>query len=262
MRTALGQLVGKVHLYSALNADAARAYRLHERPAARALAKRAEKLEASAAAATVVSAIASVASHMPADPLSDEAPARLRRYLAQRRTSSSRGLDTSALARDWLVQSAAWLSLESEGLVEAVSQLGWEAEQARAEILEDSMTATTFYGIVQRMDPSAAEIEGPGGETMLIPRIDLDREGLAVIGQPVSLLQEALPGGGSYWLPMPAVAVDLAAPESPSESPLMDIVLSEGGSLVAQLPAADRRWFERELAREPTAVPAAPLPVD
>ena len=267
VRTSLGQFVGRVHLYSALNADAARAYRLHEKTAARELAKRAAELEASPAAATIVSAIASVASQMPGDPLSDQAPAHLRRYLAQRRASSSRGLDTGALAREWLVQSAAWLAAESEELIEAVSQLGRKADEARAQVLEGPFTATTFYGVVQRMDPSAAEIEGPGGETMLIPRMDLEREGLAAIGQPVSLLQEALPGGGSYWLPMPAVALDVdpgePAAESSlnAESPLMDVVRAEGGALVAHLPPADRSWFERELAREPTAVPAAPLPV-
>lgn len=261
MRAPLGQLLGRVHLYSALNADAARAYRLHAKPAARALAKRAEELEASPEATTIVSAIASVASRMPSDPLSDEAPAHLRRYLAQRRTSSSRGLDAAALMRDWLVQSAAWLSTESDDLIDAVSQLGRRAEEARAEILDDTVTATTFYGIVQRMDPSAIEIEAPEGETLLIPRADLDREGLAVIGQPVSLLHETLPGGGSYWLPMPAVAIDIQPPPQESVSPLMDVVQAEGGSLVAHLPPADRRWFERELAREPTAVPAAPLSV-
>lgn len=267
VRTSLGQFVGRVHVYSALNADAARAYRLGDKAAARELANRATELEASPAAATILSAIRSIASNMPGDPLSNDAPARLRRYLEQRRVSSSRGLDPLALAREWLVQSAAWLTAESDQLTDAVSHLGRRADEARAQILEGPLTASTFYGVVQRMDPSAAEIEGPGGETMLIPRIDLDREGLAAIGQAVSLLQEALPGGGSFWLPMPAVAIDADVgerpPESPLEagSPLMDFFRTPGGALVTDAPPADRRWFERELAREPTAVPAAPLPV-
>jgi len=260
IRTSLGQVTGRVHVYNALNADAARAYRLGRVNAAHELAARAGEIEKSPPARVVQRAIAAVAGRMPVEPLSNEAPAGLRRYLSLRRRSSWRGLDTSGLTREWIASSGAWLTTDWDELVEAVVTLNRHAEEARAEILADASTATTFFGVVQRMDHVAAELEAPDGQTLLVPRDDLDRQGLAAIGQAVSLLREVLPGGGSYCLPMPAVALDALAPRP--ALPVWETESRDDGSIPASaLSTADAEWLGKELAREPTATPAAPLPV-
>jgi len=262
IRTVVGQVIGRIHIYNALNADAARAYRLGEASAAQELAARAGELEQSAAARVIESAIGAVAGRMPVEPLSNEAPPALRRYLALRRRSTWRGLDMNGLAREWLVQSAAWLTSDSDALIEAVSTLSREAEEARADILTAATAASTFFGVVQRMDDTAAELDGATGETLLVPRDDLDREGLAILGQAVSLLREVMPGGGSYCLPMPAVAVSVDRSAPGPAPPVWETAFYEDGSFPAS-PARpdDVAWLRRELAREPTAVPAAPIPV-
>jgi hypothetical protein len=260
MRTSLGQVIGRIHLYSALNADAARAYRLGQASAAQELAARAGELERSTSARVIERAIAVVASHMPVDLLSNEAPATLRRYLHLRRRSSWRGLDVSGLAREWLVHSGAWLTHDAGDIVEAVSSLSRQAEEARADVVVEGLTATTFFGVIQRMDATAAEVEGADGQALLVPRDDLDRQGLAALGQPIALLREILPGGGSYCLPMPAVAVDPET-DAPAEVPVVWETAYTDGILAMPSRPADAAWLDRELAREPTALPAAPLPV-
>ena len=170
------------------------------------------------------------------------------------------------LTREWLSHSDAWLACGSEDrdvLIEAAIELDQAACQARDDVLgEDAASATTFYGIVRRMDRTAAEIEG-GEQTLLVPIDDLDRQGLAVLGQPVAVMREVLPGGGSYSLPMPALALEEESfPDAPSpwvNSPA-DIEFSIILGLV-DLPDRDAAWLERELAREPTALLVAPLPI-
>jgi hypothetical protein len=253
IRDPRGQVAGRVQLYSSLNGDAARAFRLRDVDLAQALAARAGEIERSEPARRVRDAVAEVASRMPDDPDSGAAPVALRRYLALRRHSTWDGLDRRSLAREWLAHSAAWLDEtdEREELIDAIVQLDRAACEARDDLIADRMpSVTTFFGVVRRMDRMAAEVEGEH-ESLLIPRDDLERHGLAVLDQPVSLLRETLPGGGAYVLPMPAVSL---------EAPAEDLAASpwaEPGPAVMALEDVD--WLERELAREPTAVPLAPL---
>jgi hypothetical protein len=268
VRTAGGQIVGRIQLYSSLNADAARAYRLHRVELAREFAQCAVALEQSQPGRLIKEAIAAVAGHMPVDPSAPDAPFALRRYIGLRGRSTWRGLDRDALVREWLSHSDAWLIADSGGheeLMRAVVEMDRAACQVREDLLKgDELTATTFYGLVRRMDVTAAEIESADGQTLLIPRDDLERQGLAAIGQPVAVLREMLPGGGSYSVPMPAVALEAERMDD-DLAPFgeLDFMEVEDGSkvLAMELQRRDAEWLERELAREPTAIPAMPLQI-
>jgi len=261
LRLQQGRMGGSLHLYNALNGDAARAYRLGQVEVATELAKRAGKLERTLAAKRIVKAIARQADSAPADPLVDESLDHLRRYIHMRR-SCWKGLDKPALSREWLAQSWSWLADDApdrDGLLDAVESLKLAADKARAQILDaEDASATTFFGWVARMDAFGAELESESGEVMVVPREDLDRQGLAVLGQAVSLLREALPGGGSYVFPMPAVAVDrplLGEASSPWGPEFAD----EGIHFFRKLEKRDADWTDRKFARAPKAVPAAPF---
>lgn len=268
IRTPGGQVLGRLQLYSSLNADAARAYRLQRPAVARELAGRATTIERSPAAQLIRKAVASAAASLPVDRLSRQAPPSLQRYLHMRGRSTGRGLDPEWLAREWLSHSDAWLIAGSESrdaLIEAAVELDREACQAREDVLcEDATSATTFYGVVRRMDPTAAEIEGDGEQALLVPLDDLERQGLAVIGQPVAVLREVLPSGGSYSMPMPAVALEersFAGVRSPWEEG--ELIEADDGRMLetSEWSRRDADWLDRELAREPSALLVAPLPV-
>jgi hypothetical protein len=109
------------------------------------------------------------------------------------------------------------------------------------------------------MDASSAEVVGESGR-LLVPRADLERQGLAILDQPVAILREAMRGGGSLMLPMAAVRID-PPEQSAAASPWDLTALDTGGFPATTLPQDDADWIERELAREPTAIPAAPLPL-
>jgi hypothetical protein len=259
LRSPGGHILGRLHLYSTLNGDAARAFRLHEPRLAQALAGRAQEIERSSAARRVRAAVAAVAAQMPA-PAIGAGPPGLRRYVELRRRSGGRGLDAVAMAREWLAASEAWLSEaeDRDELVEAVAELDRAAGEARADLIgEGAASVSTFYGIVRRMDVTSAEVEGTT-ESLLMPREELERHGLAAIDQPVALLREALPGGGSYLLPMSAVRLD-DEDQTVEPSPWDLDDLMDGVVPASALTDADEAWLRRDLAREPTAVPVAPL---
>ncbi len=264
IRTPGGHVLGRIQLYSSLNADAARAYRLQHSEIAKELAERAFAIERSSPAQLIREAVASMASRLPIDPLAPEAPAALRRYLGLRKRAHWKGLDSQGLVREWLSRSDAWLMSELEHrdvLVEAAADLDRAACQAREDVLgDDASTVSTFYGVVRRMDVHAVEVEGVGDQALLIARDDMERQGLAVLGQPVAVLREVLPNGGSYSLPMPAVAMEQMSFES-IESPWETELPEDGIVMVSRLQDRDARWIDRELAREPTAILASPLPI-
>ncbi len=264
MRLESGRMDGRIHLYSNLNTDAARAYRLGRVKVAQKLAQRASKLEGSAAAKKIQRAVTHLADRMPSNPCGAEASPNLRRYIQLRRHSSWRGLDRDVLVRDWLSGSRAWLeesANQRESLVDAIESLGRETAKARAQILdEESKSVSTFLGVVVRMDVAFAELESEYGEVVVIAREDLGRQGLAALGQPVSLLSEALPGGGTYHLPMNAALLEapkIVEPDSPWSSSLAE----EMAITVSDLEPRDSTWIERELSRDPEMIPVGPLRV-
>lgn len=267
VRTPGGQVLGRLQLYSSLNADAARAYRLRLFDEAQELAERAAAIEQSSPAQLIRQAVISAARSLSIDRLSAQPPPSLQRYLHRRGRSTLRGLDREGLTREWLSRSDAWLvagSADRGVLAEAAMELDREACRARKDVLgEDVATTSTFYGVVRRMDATAAEIEGGSSQTLLTPREDLERQGLAVLGQPVAVLREVLPGGGSYSMPMPAMALEeesFADVPSPWDS---DFEVVDDGSVwgMSALNGRDADWLERELAREPNALLVAPLPI-
>lgn len=263
VRGAGGHLVGQLRLYNSLNADAARASRLHQPEVAKKLAACAERLERTSAAKRISEAIASLSTAVPADPSSQDAPPGLRRYARLRGHASWANLEHGSLTREWLVQSRAWLELagsSSGSLADAVVTLGNESEKARAKILGDQLSITTFYGVVHRLDVTAAQLESASDEAVVVPRPELERQGLAIVGQAVSLLTEVLPGGGSYILPMPAVMLEPPTFED-IESP-WDLLDPENLAFKgSDLKSRDSDWIEREIARDPRIIPVAPLPI-
>jgi hypothetical protein len=264
MRSPAGQILGQVRLYSSLNGDAARAYRLRRFDEAKAFAKRAAKLERSPWAKTLRDSVARLAASLPLDPLGPEAPPALRRYVKLRRRSCRLGLDSGVLEREWLTHSSAWLDVAGEDyevLAEAIEAIAREADKARAAILDsETWMVSTFYGVVRRMDATAAELEGENEETILVPRGDLERQGLAVLDQAVSLLHEVLPGGGSYILPMPAASLR-REPTEDGVSPWDTSPVEERAIVAREVSSRDSEWLDRALSREPTAIPVAPLPL-
>jgi hypothetical protein len=258
VRSRGGQLLGHAQLYSSLNADAARAARLGETQIATALASRAAQLESSPDATLLRAAVQAVGAGMSADPMHSDAPLALRQYLQLRKRTLLTNVSDTALARDWLVQSAAWFDAGERSEIEAaVVALAKGASEARADVCQECSTQeSVFYGIVRRMDGTAAEIVGED-DARLVPRRDLERQGLAVLGQAVALLCEAFPAGGTLVLPHPAIALD--APLSPV-APSPWEVDDEGSVSALLIEPADREWIDRGLARERAAVPIAPIP--
>jgi hypothetical protein len=225
---------------------------------AKRFAERAQEIEHSAPAQIVQDAIRVTASALGIDPRFADAPVSLQRYLKLRGQSSWLNIDRDALTREWIVHSSAWLSRDEHGqLVEATMTLAQTAAETRSDLYVEPPSTSTFFGLVRRMDVSAAEVQGDS-ETRLVPRDTLERQGLAIVGQAVALLCETLPAGGALVLAMPAVTVEESAPILRG-SPWDIEELDEGAVPASVIDPADHEWLERELAREPPAVPLAPL---
>jgi hypothetical protein len=244
----------KVYLYSALNIDAARATRRQKHDVAMHLAARAEELEQSAQGGVVRDAVIKASerlvSFLGGSAEDDAWSDRLRRYLDLRRGVGWEGVDREALAREWLVHSEAWLHLESDAddhLIAAVRKLAMDAQVARDEAFaDDGVEVIAFAGVVRHLDPEVAEIVSGAGETWRVPRRELDREGLARLGEAVSVIREELPDGGEAWLYAPAALLASAtegvesgfAPFDRTSEWIMET--SEG------------RWLSQALRHEPT----------
>lgn len=263
VRLYTGRLGGRVFLYSSLNSDAARAYRLREPELAQKFAACAQKLERTGAAKLIWKAVKRLADRMPRDPLSKEAPGELRRYIQLRRGWQMQ--DADALAREWLVQSSAWLDhsgLDRSELVDAIEDLSLQAEKVRTEILVKEVEGVcTFYGFVRMMDRTRAALEGESGEVVVLQRSELERRGLATVGQPVALLQEAMPGGGFYSLPMPAAMLEPPAMEG--AGPAIEVEFArEGSTLLNEVGPRDSEWLKGAFAKDPSVVVVGPLQVE
>lgn len=257
VRSSSGHFLGRVHLYSALSADAARLFRLRRPKAAVRLARKAESLERSPQSRRVLRAIESAASRVPldfaAEGHTDPKAQAFRAYVDMRSTSSWEALEREALWRAWVTEPRSWLEAERDVSVRAaVDDLASRVAQARETDPELSQLAmTTLVGVVQRIDPVAAELRGPGGERFIVPRRDLEREGLAAVGQAVTILREELPGGR---------VLDSYAAAALLEDERAGVDFDPyGGPMAVVLEPADSAWLERVLASEPTVVPLAPL---
>jgi hypothetical protein len=250
-----GRLLGRTSFYSSLNVDAARAVRLGHEGLAKRLAARAEEIENSTDSFAVRDALQEAADRYGAAPDEDSAGSALSLAIDGRR--SRRASTSQTRPRDWLIRSDAWMTDENRNqLTAAVAKLDAAAAGARRELLgQDDMSATTFFGVVRRLDPTEAEVES-SDEVRGVARDELERVRLAAIGTPVALLCERLPAGGSFILPMPAVALDEDQVED-RESPWTVRALSDGEMHFESLNRRDADWIVS--ARRRTAVPVVPL---
>lgn len=260
MRSSSGRLIGRVHMHSALNADAARLFRWGQRDAAVRMARKAQAMERSRHARHVRRAIERTAEDIPVDwaerRSTDHRTQAFRYYVDIRRQSAWEGLESSALWRAWVSEPQTWLAVASDdSLREAVHELAVLVADARAsEPLLERHGLTTRLGVIERLDPVAAELTAPDGTWFVVPRRPLEREGLAVVGQPVSVLMEELPGGRTVDYYAPAARLDI-----PSVADDQDPF---GASAPVPLEAADSDWILRAMASRPTVVPLAPVCAD
>lgn len=260
MRSSSGRLLGRVHMHSALNADAARLFRWGERDAAVRMARKAQAMERSKHARQVRHAIERTAKDIPVDwaerRATDHRTQAFRYYVDVRRQSAWEGLESSALWRAWVSEPQTWLAVATdESLRQAVHELAALGAEARAdEPLLERHGLTTRLGVIERLDPVAAELTAPDGTLFVLPRRPLEREGLAVVGQPVSILMEELPGGRTVDYYAPAARLDIP-PVAEDPDPF-------GASAPVPLNTADSDWILRAMASKPTVVPLAPVCAD
>jgi hypothetical protein len=259
-----GRVAGRVQMYSALNVDAARAARRRRAELARRLAAHANELERSTPALVIRDAVvraserlsAHLAGHVRDDAWTD----RLQRYLELRQGAGWESLDRDALAREWLVHSEAWLRLdpvEEEGLIASVRALAASAQSARAEAFADEqLQIDSFTGVVRHLDPENAEIVSEAGEAWVVSRRELDREGLAQLGEAVSIIREELPAGGEAWLA--AAAADLSPVAEPPPRGRNEITPFMGPPHWV-LAGSDAAWLKRALGRDPFILPRTPV---
>jgi hypothetical protein len=259
LRSASGHLLGRVHLYNALSADAARLFRWQRHDAAVRLAKKAAKLERSPAGRRVVRAIEDAASHLPVEGSTvrrgtDPRLQAFQAYIDTRRRASWEALDIQALWRSWVSEPRTWLMEEADGgLRDAVRELAARVADVRwGEPVLTELRVSTLIGVIERLDPIAAELRSPGGSRFIVPRRPLDREGLAIVGQAVSVLLEELPGGRVLDFYAAAARLDVDTSSGTDFDPFHP-------ETTVILEPADGAWLERVLASEPTTVPVAPL---
>lgn len=93
-----------------------------------------------------------------------------------------------------------------------------------------------------------------------MPRRDLERQGLAVLGQAVSLQCEALPAGGTLLWAAPAVALERPEAEARHSPWEIESQPDEGAIAAELIDSKDQEWIDRGLAHERVAVALAPLP--
>jgi len=141
--------------------------------------------------------------------VTEDAPPAVRHFIAMKRRTAVDPAQIDHLG-EWVARSASWLTAHHDQLLEAVVELDRQAVEARADLTPaPSHGVSTFFGVVARLDTLHGEVDG-GGQTPLVSRYLLEREGLATIGQPVAILEEALPGG-VYSSVSSAVAIEQSA---------------------------------------------------
>ncbi len=262
LRNPNGRLLGRLHLYSSLNTDAARLFRRRDHPAAARLAKRAHQVEQSAAARHVIRAIERIASQVPVDAWdvrrTDPAAQRFRAYMDMRGAASWEAVEQPVLWRSWVSEPQTWLGDEGGGeLRAAMGELASRVAKARSEEpalvrLTESGAITTRIGIVERLDPVVAELLSPDGTRFIVPRRDLEREGLAVVGQAVTALREEIPDGPVLDFYAAAARLDVVSE--------VDDLDPFGPPAMVRLDEGESAWLERVIASEPRTVPIIPLP--
>jgi hypothetical protein len=166
MRGPAGRLGGRLHLYSALNRDAARAVRRDDMKRAIRLAKAAASLERSTEAKRLANAVAAA------------------------------GVISNAggLAR----------ALSVPSIANEVAVLQQKHDKARARIAKE-LARTVLVGHVSDLLDATAILSMPHHGPLTVPRVVVDEAGVGAIGAAVSVMWEVLPGGRTMITFEPAV---------------------------------------------------------
>ena len=188
-----GELGGRVHLYSALNRDAARAARRGDAKSAVRIGKAAARLETSPEAKHIAAALAS-----------------------------------SAAGRDGLtaLSGVAGLAraLSSPALTPYIVSLQRGIARARRD-LNLTGGSTVLNGRIASLDSSVAVLELRGALPFSVPTTMLEAAQLRAVGAPVSAMWELLPGGRTLLTVEPAIdAPDVNDLGEPLVQPLRDPV--------------------------------------
>lgn len=247
-----GRFLGSVRLYSTLAADAARLYRRGHKEAAARIAARAEELEGSEPGQVILKAIAESAEEFLSASLPEQRDC-VREYVEMRRRLSSEALDRTTLVKAWLTEPQAWLpGAEVASLTEALLSMSQHVEAARSEEHQlQALGVMAFIGLVERLAPTMAELRADDGFRTTVPRRDLEREGLATIGQAVKIVKEEVPGGPILTTYSAAGRLDR---EAPSAGPS-----SFDDRTPIRLSQADAAWIDRLMEASPAPPPLAPL---
>lgn len=184
--------------YSALNHDALRLARMHQLQHAKRLSNRAERLETSAAAeelkgwmqhAALQLAQALQGQREPIGSWSrlDSAHRRPNNDIARTALGTDVGVQSDVVR--WLTSVSAWHDeIPKDHGTELLLEACHELSVARDRLVPRSYAATTYSGLVRRLNLDWAEIESESGSTIRVQRRAVESEGLAAPGQPVSLL--------------------------------------------------------------------------
>jgi hypothetical protein len=166
-RAAGGQLGGRLHLYSALNRDAARAVRRHDFVSAVRIAKAAARLDASPEA---------------------------------KRLASSVAIEASAAGAAGLAR-----ALAAPGLLADVAALQRKIARARA-ALKPALAPTVLSGRISGLSDAVAMVSLEGlSQPVPVPLSMVEAVGAGTVGAAVSAMWELLPGGRSILTLEPAV---------------------------------------------------------
>jgi hypothetical protein len=261
LRRAGGRLAGRLHLYSALNLDAARAVRADRRDVAGQLARSAEEVESSEATLVVREILTALVASLPAESVNarrDDAVGQSLRYFAAAKCRAEcEPVDAERVISTWLARAGTWNELfSSSELDKALVKLTRLTMQARRDVLGVEAATLTFLAVVRRLDDVMAELEGAGGETWVVARRDLEREGLADVGRAVAAFREELPHGPILWIYSSATTV---GKDRRHAGRTFDPFDADAEALGYTIEEADVPWMERLLAGDPKVVPASPI---
>lgn len=193
-----GTLIGRVHLYSALNRDAARAARRGDEASAVRIGRAAARLEASSASKQIAAALT-------------EIPAELGALDALTGASN--------LAR----------ALSAPAFTTSVAKLQREITRARTN-LKLTDISTVLNGRIASLDASVAVLKLHGALPLSVPAEMLKAAQLSDIGAPVSAMWELLPGGRTLFTVEPAIE---ALEVNELGEPLVDLYGTPWGQVLA-----------------------------
>jgi hypothetical protein len=241
-RGAGGELGGRVHLYSALNRDAARAARRGDLHSADRISKAASRLEKSPEATQLINAL----SKRSAGGLTENVGA-----IVVGAAALAAGTAVPAGAPGIAGAAGLAQALSTPALTDYVAKLQRSMARARKE-LNLGNVPTILNGRISAVDESVGLLKLHGSLAVTVPRAMLDDAGVYEVGNAVSAMWELLPGGRTLLTVEPAVE----APETNElGEPLVDIHGTPWGSVLSQGDADALRVTGEPTISIPAGVP-------